>query len=141
VVLYAERFILQKRRIKILVKLYVDGGTKINCTCLIDPTRKKKFVRKSCDKLTNNELEYKAIINAVIYAKKIYPKDDVTILSDSKLAVSQINGEWEVHENHLKVYCDNVVKLIGTKNIIVEWVPREMNLAGVYLEGLSDRSY
>jgi ribonuclease HI len=138
VVNYVERFIRPRRRTIVLIDLFVDGGTKLNCTCLIDPQRKKKFIKKLCEEHTNNELEYRAILNAIEYSRKIHPKEKITIKSDSMLAVKQINGHWNVTGENLiklKQRADNR----KTKMITVEWIPREYNLAGVYLEGLADR--
>lgn len=52
---------------------------------------------------TNNEAEYLAIIAALIAASENYGYDiDIDLYSDSRLVVSQINGEFKVRNPGLK---------------------------------------
>lgn len=48
-------------------------------------------------KQTNNYAEYKAIISALKKANEL-GADEVTCITDSKLAVKQLNREWKVKE-------------------------------------------
>ena len=50
---------------------------------------------------TNNEAEYQAVIEALKLAKKL-GADEVTLLSDSKLVVHQLNGNYKVKSHHLQ---------------------------------------
>ena len=67
-----------------------------------------------------------------------YPKDKIEIQSDSMLAVKQINQHWKNNAWNLRAL-QRVVESKITKLIKIHWIPREINLAGVYLEGLKDR--
>lgn len=117
------------------VKLYVDGGTRGMVICLHDPQLKKNIVKKRSGATTNNDLEYLAIIYGIEYAKKYYPKDEIIIHSDSKLAVSQINGEYKVNgDNLIKLHNKTLRKL--NSHIEVKWVRRNFNPAGIHLESL-----
>ena len=75
-----------------MIKLYVDGGTRGMVICLHDPQRQKYILKRRKGATTNNDLEYLAIIYGIEYAKKYYSRDKILILSDSRLAVKQING-------------------------------------------------
>lgn len=85
----------------------------------------KKLKRK----LTNNELEYEAIIAAAELAGK-----EDTIYSDSKLCVEQINGNFKIKQPHLKPYADKAKKLQLEKKLNIIWLKRDDNLAGQILE-------
>ena len=136
---YVERFIRRKRIVRIVIKLFVDGGTKGSVICLVDPQRKKKIVKTRKGKLTNNDLEYLAIIYGIEYARKYYPKEPVEIKSDSMLAVKQINHQWNIKGDNL-ISLKKRVEGKRTKLISIHWIPREFNLAGIYLEGLGKSS-
>jgi len=74
--------------------------------------------------LTNNQMEYAAIILAALIAH-----EDDTLLSDSQLAVNQINGVWKVKEPKLRPLRDAAVALIQGRGLKLEWIPREQNKA------------
>lgn len=116
-------------------KLYVDGGTRGSVICLFDPQRDKKIVKKRTGHVTNNDLEYLAIIYGIEYAKKYFPKDKLTIFSDSKLAVNQINGEYKVNGDNLIALHKKTLRKL-TDNITIQWVRRSFNPAGIHLESL-----
>lgn len=104
--------------------------------CLHDPQRQKYIVKKRKGATTNNDLEYLAIIYGIEYAKKYYPRDRVTILSDSKLAVSQINGEYKVNGENLIALHKKVLRKMNWHRIGIKWIRRDVNLAGIHLESL-----
>lgn len=106
--------------------------------CLHDPQRGKTIVKKRREATTNNDLEYLAIIYGIEYAKKYFPRDEITIYSDSMLAVKQINGEYRVNGENL-IYLHNRTLRKLNSHIQVEWVRRNFNPAGVHLESLSDK--
>jgi ribonuclease HI len=95
---------------------------------------------------TNNEAEYYALLKALAliadrWADKSSGKvpasvGEVLIRSDSKLVVYQVGGEWKVEDSKLIELTgkarDSVMKLGSVR---LEWVPREENLAGLWLEG------
>ena len=120
-----------------MIKLHVDGGTRYGGICLYD-TEKDKFVCKKRNgvqgkELTNNELEYLAVIYALEYSKNNYNKSNILIISDSQLIVNHINGKYKCNPENLKRLLEKTKKKMKN-NIILRWVPRERNLAGIYLE-------
>lgn len=76
------------------------------------------------ESLSNNVMEYSAIIMACVVAR---PRD--VILSDSQLAVKQINGEWKVKDGDLFALRQAAAALVQGKGLILKWIPREQNRA------------
>jgi ribonuclease HI len=61
---------------------------------------------------------------------------EALVRSDSKLVVNQVNGEWRVEDEKLIELSEKARDLIkDLGSIRLEWVPREENLAGLWLEG------
>lgn len=123
-------------------KIYFDGGSALKMICIYDEDRKESFTDKFEDKLTNNELEYKALWKAVSYANAYYGNiSAVTFLGDSELIIKQMKGEYKVKRLNLRKLRNNIVEEITQKGINdfrnhFIWVPRESNNAGIILEGI-----
>jgi len=61
---------------------------------------------------------------------------EALIRSDSQLIVNQVNGLWRVEDERLSELSGqarDMIEKIGS--VRLEWVPREKNLAGLWLEG------
>ena len=119
-----------------MIKLYVDGGTRGSVICLHDPQKNKDIVKRRNGvqhTLTNNELEYLAVIYALEYSLNHYKCKTVVIKSDSQLIVNHINGTYKCKVENLRKLLDKVEKKMRS-NVTVRWVPREKNLAGQHLE-------
>lgn len=82
---------------------------------------------------TNNEAEYTALINLLTKILDIIPENEtIHIMGDSMLIVNQVNKAWQVKQEHLLTYYNqvqNLLKQIKNKNInyIIKWIPREEN--------------
>lgn len=74
--------------------------------------------------LTNNVMEYSAIILAAVIAD-----EGDEIFTDSQLAVKQIKGEWKVKEHHILPLRMAAAALIQGKGLKLNWIPREQNKA------------
>jgi ribonuclease HI len=61
---------------------------------------------------TNNYAEYVAVITAIKYAKEL-GADELLIMTDSKLVMNQIQGNWRVLHAPLKPLRDDARKLLG----------------------------
>ena len=103
--------------------------------CIHDPQRDRNFVKKkrSVQELTNNDLEYLAVINGIEYCRKLYPRDKILIASDSQLIVNHINSVYRCHTPNLVRLLAIVKKKMKRGDRII-WLPRESNLAGIHLE-------
>ncbi len=94
---------------------------------------------------TNNEAEYQALLQLLSLLSahwagidsQIHQKTGkVRVCSDSELVVHQVNGDWKVKEERLRTLRDEARDLIDRiGSVTLEWVPREQNLAGLWLEG------
>lgn len=114
---------------------YIDGGTTDNGTprqfsriCVFK--NDDLFFEGAIGNKTNNDAEYHALIKALEDIK-----DNAIIYSDSKLIVLSFLGEWGLKEPRLVILRDQARELMSD-HIAIEWIPREKNLAGYYLEEL-----
>ncbi len=84
---------------------------------------------------TNNQAEYKAIIKALcILSKSKWQHEHdgnakVICRLDSKLVVEQINGNFKVKNENIKIYIKQIKNLLSDLNKSIEFihVPREQN--------------
>jgi ribonuclease HI len=90
-----------------MMQLYTDGGSRGNpgpaAYGFLIYEGKKELCKegKKLGTTTNNVAEYKAIIEGLRSAMEI--SDSVEVFSDSELVVKQLNGEYKVKKEHLKV--------------------------------------
>ena len=126
-------FIRKRRKQRLVADIYIDGGTRGSRICLVDITDHKTIIKTRGGEPTNNELEYLALLYALDYINNRHKKDKVTIYSDSKLIVNQINGEWRITTERLQPLYDKCIKRM-TDKIKIKWIGRDSNLAGIILE-------
>ncbi len=82
--------------------------------------------------ITNNQAEYLAMISAL--KKFVESNDDITIYSDSKNTVSQLNHEFAINNEQLRILAREAWELIAKNSKIkLVWIPRKENLAGKML--------
>jgi len=82
--------------------------------------------------ITNNQAEYLAIISAL--KKFLGSADGITIYSDSKNTVSQLNHEYAINNNQLRALAMEAWELVAKyQNLKIKWIPRAQNLAGKML--------
>lgn len=76
---------------------------------------------------TNNEAEYKALILGLEKARS----QNITELAcflDSELVVKQLNGEYKIKNDRLKVFFDKLTDLkMNFKKITFNYIPRTQN--------------
>ena len=78
---------------------------------------------------TNNEAEYLSLINGIIMANDyMKDKDKLRIHMDSQLAVKQINGEYQVKNETLKILHSEAKNLLSSiSNWSITHIDREEN--------------
>lgn len=109
----------------------------MNAICIYDDEQEHYIIEKVKEKLTNNKLEYRALIKAVNYAVNRYGvAAGYDFCGDSELIIKQMNGEYVVRKPSLRALRGDISRgLVGVKGIIhFTWVPRDKNKAGVVLE-------
>jgi ribonuclease HI len=119
-------------------KIYVDAGTQGNgmpnqSSVIAVVANKKVVVSRGLGNYTVNEAEYSALIEGIKWAikrKYKFPR----FYTDSRLVERQIKRKWGIHKEHLVSYCWFAQNLLKQSQGELEWVPRELNLAGHYLE-------
>ncbi len=122
----------RKARIAVAYKEELDSGFKLHW--------------KDVGDRTNNEAEYYALLKALslIESNWLGPNREklpqsagpFRVYSDSELIVNQVKGKYEVKDSKLRDLWKEVNELrhrIGS--VSVEWIPREQNYAGQWLEG------
>ena len=114
------------------ISIYVDGsgGNDSGYGFFVKETG-ESFYEKKPD-ITNNQAEYLAIISAL---KKFVEKDEeISIYSDSKNTVNQLNHEFAINNEQLRILAREAWSLIAKfSKIKISWVPRSENLAGKML--------
>ncbi|TRO59064.1 reverse transcriptase-like protein [Candidatus Bathyarchaeota archaeon] len=111
--------------------VYVDGSGKNGRYCYLILGKKPKIFREEL--LTNNQAEYKAIIAALQELKHV----EMTIYSDSLLAVKQLDREYKIRNSELRKLASKVRALSRDRDITFKWIPREENFAGKVLDKLA----
>lgn len=94
----------------------------------------KKYIGRA----TNNEAEYQAIIDAIDilmrskwFSENNIAEKEVVCRLDSQLVVEQINGNYKVKQDHIKLLIAQMREMISRMklNISFSYVPREENKA------------
>ncbi|HXV51441.1 MAG TPA: reverse transcriptase-like protein [Nitrosopumilaceae archaeon] len=114
------------------LSIYVDGsgGSESGFGFFIKETG-ESFYKKEPN-ITNNQAEYMAILEAL--KKFTGSNDEITIYSDSKNTVSQLNHEYAINSPELRTMAMEAWNLIGKySNLKIKWIPRKENLAGKML--------
>ena len=133
------------------MKIYIDGSCSPNpgngrAVAIVEPIINSTKIKltKRLSEATNNIAEYSALILALEYIKsdllsittECRPKQ-IIICTDSKLINGHMNENWKVNANIALVTRAkkllNEIRATGIK-IMIEWLPREKNIAGVMLE-------
>ena len=92
--------ILTIEGIKLKISVYVDGsgGSNSGFGFFVKETGESFYEKKS--EITNNQAEYMAIILAL--KKFVETNDEITIYSDSKNTVNQLNHEFAINNEKLR---------------------------------------
>ncbi|MFZ2663836.1 MAG: ribonuclease HI family protein [Patescibacteria group bacterium] len=114
--------------------LYTDGGARGNpgpgaIGVIIKNNEGKviKEVGKFIGKSTNNEAEYKAIIEGLKECKEKGAKELECFL-DSLLVVNQLNGDFKVKDKKIKIFWKEAKDLEKNfKEVLYHHIPRSKN--------------
>ena len=123
-----------------ILKVYTDGGSKgnpgpsaIGGVGYVDGKKIFKF-KKSIGSATNNDAEYRALIEALekvrSYELGVMRVTQIQFYSDSRLMVNQVNGFFKVKNGKIKEYILKIRSLEQEINlpIIYYLIPREQNV-------------
>ena len=115
-----------------MMNIYVDGsgGARSGYGFFVKETGESFFEGKPG--ITNNQAEYLAIISAL--KKNESFDDEITIYSDSKNTVNQLNHEFAINNEQLRIFAREAWTLMAKFSYLtIKWVPRSENLAGKML--------
>ena len=115
-----------------VISVYVDGsgGENSGYGYFVKETGESFYEKKP--NITNNQAEYMAIIAAL--KKFLNSNEEITIFSDSKNTIFQLNHEFAINNEQLRVLAREAWNIIGKfSNLTLTWVPRKENLAGKML--------
>ena len=110
------------------ISVYVDGsgGSNPGYGYFVKETG-ESFYEKKTD-ITNNQAEYLAIISAL--KKYIDSDEEITIYSDSKNTVNQLNHEFAINNEKLRDLAREAWAIMGKiPNLTISWIPRNENTA------------
>jgi ribonuclease HI len=114
------------------ISVYVDGsgGPNSGYGYFVKETGESFYAKKP--DLTNNQAEYLAIISAL--NKYADSNVEITIYSDSRNTVNQLNHEFAINNEKLRNLARKAWGVIGKfPNLTIVWIPRKENLAGKML--------
>jgi len=115
-----------------VISVYVDGsgGENSGYGYFVKETGESFYEKKP--NITNNQAEYMAIIAAL--KKFLNSNEEITIFSDSKNTIFQLNHEFAINNEQLRVLAREAWNIIGKfSNLTLTWIPRKENLAGKML--------
>src|SRR5271154_204236 len=112
---------------KKLIRIFTDGagqrpdGKASAIAWLREDTREQHVER--IDGMTNNVAEYRAVLSAL---KKMSPRSNAELLTDSQLVVSQLRGEWRILDATMAKLAAEVRTITEQKKLELKviWVPR-----------------
>ncbi|NND86475.1 MAG: reverse transcriptase-like protein [Nitrosopumilus sp.] len=114
------------------ISVYVDGsgGPNGGYGYFVKETGESFYEKEP--EITNNQAEYLAIISAL--NKYANSDDEITIYSDSKNTVNQLNHEFAINNEQLRDLAREAWSIMGKiSKLTIVWVPRKENLAGKML--------
>jgi ribonuclease HI len=114
------------------LSIYVDGsgGDSSGYGFFIKETGESFYEKKP--NITNNQAEYMAII--VVLKKIGQSNDEITIYSDSKNTISQLNHQFAINSEQLRDLAREAWSHMNKlPNLKLVWIPRAENLAGKML--------
>lgn len=115
-------------------KLYTDSSLKEACWVLDKEGNHTTICLNYPAPLTVNQGEYTALLWALNFTEK-QQLDSVEVFSDSQLMVNQINGKYHCRDKPLQELRGMVLPFFtGKPWATLTWIPREKNLAGIFLE-------
>lgn len=119
-----------------ILKVFTDGGSKgnpgpstIGGVGYLKNKRIFEF-KKSIGNATNNDAEYRALIEGLEQILNIKEINKINFYSDSRLMVNQVNGLFKVKNGKIKEY---ILKIRSLEQeiklpIIYHLIPREQNV-------------
>ena len=117
-----------------MIKVFCDGGARGNpgpAAWGFVVKKDGKIIKQNYGYIgiaTNNIAEYTALVKALSWLLENFKGQAVRVYLDSKLAVSQLNGEYKVKNANLQKLVGEAKELEkGLASIIYNHIPRDQN--------------
>lgn len=117
--------------------MFCDGGAignpgpaAIGAVVKDEEGRVLKRISKYIGKTTNNQAEYRAVIEALLWTKSNIKSEnaDITVFLDSELITNQLNLKYKVKNSQLQSLFLKVYNLtVSFKKVQFKYIPREKN--------------
>ncbi len=116
------------------ISLYVDGASRgnpgpagIGVVILGEDNKKIKEIYKYIGNTTNNIAEYNALVYGLDEALMLRA-DEVTLNLDSELVVKQLNGEYKVRDENIRLFFEKALHILKSfKRFEINHIDRSFN--------------
>lgn len=117
-----------------MIEVYCDGGARGNpgpaawgFVIKVDG----RIIKEDCGYIgiaTNNFAEYTALVEALSHLRKNFKGESAKVYLDSKLAVSQLNGQYKIKNLNIAKLVRQVREIEkGLGDIVYNHIPRDQN--------------
>ena len=117
-----------------MIEVFCDGGARGNpgpAAWGFVIKKDGRTIKEDCGYIgiaTNNFAEYTALVKALSYLRKNFEGESAKVYLDSKLAASQLSGEYEIKNLTIAKLVRQVRELEkGLGSIVYTHIPREQN--------------
>ena len=117
-----------------MIEVYCDGGARGNpgpAAWGFVIKKDGRTIKEDCGYIgiaTNNFAEYTALVKALSYLRKNFEGESAKVYLDSKLAASQLSGEYKIKNLTIAKLVRQVRELEkGLGSIVYTHIPREQN--------------
>src|SRR3990167_11027388 len=117
-----------------MIEVFCDGGARGNpgpAAWGFVIKQGGRTIKEDCGYIgiaTNNFAEYTALVKALSYLRKNFEGESAKVHLDSKLVVSQLNGEYKIKNLNISKLVKQVGKIEkGLGDIVYNHIPREKN--------------
>jgi len=122
------------------VTIYFDGACSNNgskdsesgcgAVVIVNDTVKHNISKYIGRGFTNNQSEYRGLIEGLKLAYQLYPKCDLTCIGDSQLVIKQMKGEYKCkHPNMIPLHKDAKQISSSFTSVVFQHVLRDKNSA------------
>lgn len=123
-------FILKSKK----MSLYIDGASRgnpgpagIGVVILDESNKRLKEIYKYIGSTTNNIAEYNALVYALDEALMLRA-DEVVLNLDSELVVKQLNGEYKVKDENIKLFFEKALHILKSfRHFEIRHIDRSLN--------------
>lgn len=129
------------------VEIFIDGASRGNPgdagigVKILQPGKEPREIKRYLGKMTNNQAEYSALIEALESAKDL-KNQPIRIFTDSQLVANQVNGLWKVKHGDIIPLNKKAKSLFSEYNdITIQHIRREKNSEADRLANLAIDEY